>query len=61
MGAVELDSIAKVCEFDRWLAAGAVGHQQVLRLGGEIKASPLVIHTNMLLSEKFDSTLVSVW
>ncbi|KAA8586158.1 hypothetical protein FQN60_007727 [Etheostoma spectabile] len=28
VGTVELDSITKVCEFDHWLAAGAVGHQQ---------------------------------
>lgn len=33
VGTVELDGIAEVCEFDHALAAGAVGDQQVLRLG----------------------------
>lgn len=45
VGTVELDSITKVCEFDRWLAAGAVNHQQVLRLENKITLSPLVLNT----------------
>lgn len=32
MGTVELDCITEVCESDRRLATGAVGHQQILRL-----------------------------
>lgn len=32
VGTVELHGITEVCELDYWLAAGGVGHQQVLRL-----------------------------
>ena len=48
VGTIELNSITKVCEFDRRLAAGAVGHQQVLRLGNEITELTLVLCTNTL-------------
>lgn len=42
VGTVELDSVTEVCKLDCWLAAGAVSHQQVLRLEQEQRQSQVL-------------------